>query len=934
MIRKPSRLLLAFLLLLVFAFLSVNVLLNFTPLRENITSPLEDGSDLRVKVGYLFINWKFQPVLQNMTIESTSPVPSVNQTEKTNLDQIILDFNWQTFWNDPTAPLDRYVEHISVRSLRRIERLGGNWDESNQWMIPVPVHIDRWEVLLHQNQGEILQVAGRDLRYDGPEDPIRSRIREYQHQPAEGTLEFSFDQGRLSAGASIESMSFSNDIWELGDDRWAGTIQFEQKGTHPFLTVDLRGTPGKMGGRQLPEMSVSSEVELRQNQYDVRRLDIESQFFQSRAEGSIDPSRDDISLEGDYDIPLPEMFDSVLSRQFEWIRDVSSSDLQGTYTVGGTMRDPDLSGDMNLLSSQFTLETSGGTSVAELRNVTGRLSDDRLELLSGELREQTKIFTVDSGFLEIEEGQVTFSTTGPLTMNPAGSSPDAFYPGPGESIRKLEDVKVRMSVTSTFGPGSRETALALKNGTFRFGPGQFRDLRGVLSHSSRGTDQNTLEASLRDPDGNEWRLSGPIRGPYQLQGYPRSLNQWLTYLIPDLSVNRSVSLRKTPVRATLRSVDNFADNTVEVRTEEDARITIDGRRMSLKGEIQGDSNGIRFRSVEAVSDQGVFNVDGTLDPDTPFEQSTLDLNLASERFPVTSWIQSYYETVTAARLTGELELDGTIRTPQPRGTIQFDELDYGFLSFRELQADVERKSDTTVFSEISGALNDGQVRGDLRLGDSRSLDLTADVVALDLPLLFSGGSWANRHVGGSITGTARLQGRIGDPDSFNGQLDGTVRGLMLDYFPRIEGIEKVARPEVLKNPILIEPTDFSFPIRNGVIQVNNLNLKSSGLRLETDGEVGFEGDLGLSMKLVLLDEAMKGFIQDVLGDLYRRVGIGGDGRKLTIPLRVKGPIESPNITVDHSEVNTNFRKNLVESLLSRPVGKPINEILDEILRTD
>jgi autotransporter translocation and assembly factor TamB len=281
-----------------------------------------------------------------------------------------------------------------------------------------------------------------------------------------------------------------------------------------------------------------------------------------------------------------------------------------------------------------------------------------------------------------------------------------------------------------------------------------------------------------------------------------------------------------------------------------------------------------------------------------------------------------------------VNLSGTIRSPDPRGSFRFDELEYGFLRFNDLNADVAREADTIILSGIAGSLNNGQVRGRAELGETNRLQLEGSVVAVDLSTLFPVGSWANRHVGGSLTGDLDLRGRLRQPDSYNGQVSGKVRGLVLDYFPQVEGIEKVARPEILKNPILIEPSEFSFPVRDGVLRVNDVNLKSDGLRLKTQGEVRFQGDLLLSMKLVLLDEAMKGFIQDVLGDLYRRVGIGGDGKKLTIPLRVKGPIQSPNISVNHSEVNTNFRKNVVESLLSRPVGKPVNELLDEILRSN
>lgn len=934
MIRRVFRGVLAALVVLVLTYVTANVTLNLSPLRESVASAVERESGARVEVGYFFLNWKLQPVMDSMSI-STRTDPGDPPRTTTELHHLALLMDWSRFLGRQRAELRDYVREIHVRSADVRQRVGedGGGGSAPEFDFDFSVSVESWRFVLHRDAERLFRVAGEDLIYSGFDRPVETSITGYQDQPAQGRLTLRRHPSGWSARALMERLSFSNDVWQLHGDEWSGEFQFDGTADTPVLDVSLAGTPGLVGGVELPAMNLRSRVYFAENEVSVEEFSTSSDYFHSSLTGAIRAGEDELDLDGEFTFDLKNHLNDVLSARFDRrleVRDARS--LTGTLTINGSLSEPDPGGVLELPGARLLVETRGGTSVVELEELRGTLEHGRLNLLGGRLRENTKSFELENGFVEVEDGRVTISLTGPMTMNPNEAPPGALYPGRSRHLRSVRDVTLPMNFSGTFGPRTVEAVLAVRDGTFRYGPGGFEQARFLYTYSTGTSAEDSLRASVVDPDGNRWSISGPAGGPYTVEGQPETVDRWIRFYVPDLPETFVPRFAGVGFRGNFEAFDDLARSRFRVVTGEGATIGLGGNTIPVRGGIDGDSAGLLLDEVRLGSDDRRLTADGRVRPDSPLGRSELDVTLAARGFPVRRLLPGY-STLEGTYLSGDLVGTGPVRNPSVRGSVNFDTFRYRFLEARDLGFEVDHGDTGTVLSEADGRMNGGTVTGNVRLSGLREFEADGEVRDANLASLFPRGSWMNRHSSGSLTTSFRVRGTPGELGSLNGKLRGRFNQLILDYFPRIEGIEQIARPEVLENPVVIDPFEFTAPVRDGRVILRGVNLKSPGMRLNINGNIDLEGDVDLTLDLVLKDEALRGFLQDVFGEVYRRVGIGNKN-ELTIPLEVRGDVESPRLIVRRSEVNTNFRKNLVENFLSQPIGKPINELLDEIFLVD
>ena len=179
-----------------------------------------------------------------------------------------------------------------------------------------------------------------------------------------------------------------------------------------------------------------------------------------------------------------------------------------------------------------------------------------------------------------------------------------------------------------------------------------------------------------------------------------------------------------------------------------------------------------------------------------------------------------------------------------------------------------------------------------------------------------------------------LKGLPGKLETFRGSIGGRGRNVVLDNFPEIEDIKEVARPTVFEETLNIKPFKFEFPVESGVIQVTDFLLETKGIDLRTNGEANLSGALALDLILILQGDTLKRYLQDVLGNFYRRVGLRSGDKKLTIPFKIKGTIQDPVLDIQRKRVSSNFRENLMRDLFTEPIGKPLSELIGEIFLLD
>lgn len=926
MFKRFSRISLSVCLSLLFIYFSLNIALNLSPFRTRIANFVENRVNGQVEVDYLFLNWQLQPVLQNLTVNRSSR--DRTNTSFIELNDITLSLRWRRLFQGPrTSPRELVSDIVvgqAVLTGPASEALSGKGFRGS--LPNFPVNINHWLVHFSHRGDDVLSLEGNKLSYQSQDKLIKSVLSRYQNNSAQARLKLRRTQAGWRGKVDIEKISLSDDLWKLTNDRWNGTVGLETTGDSGSVNFSLEGIPGQIANRDLPKTHLESRVVFGPGPFNVENLSVSSDVLRSSLEGGFSLSENTIDLAGTFQANLSDKINKMSNSE---VRFSPSDRLGGQLRINGNLFNPDLKGDIDFPGGLITIDTSSGTETVRISSVSGGINGNRIELSGGKMFQLAQTFFIENGFLELNNGRITSSLTGKLVRNSAADTENLVAGDRLKFLNRTSDVNLPMNFSSTLGPETMESAVAVTGGSIDYGPGQFTGIEGLVSYAPGNLSESTIKGRLKDPDGNPWHITGTLGGNKYFRGNPKRFDRWLNFYFPGIATYLDMQFDEITVKGRITSLKDLNDFKFGISHDKNSTVRLNGSSLSFGGKIIGDEQKISLNPLRLGSKKNSAKVIGEISFDRQFKKNKANLSAEFDNFNLGPFFGKYVDYLDF-RLSGNMDIEGPLSRPTTSGTLRNTRLGYKSLLLDKFSADMKSKGDTIEFRSIKGKTASGEVTGKIEVKNLKKLHTSLKYDDIAVEKLFPDGSWMSQNSRAKLHANLDINGEFKDVETWNGQISGRFDQFLLDRFPQIKGIESVARPEILSEPIVVDPFDFDYPINDGVIRVNKTVMRSPDMRLTIDGSIPLDGDLNLKLDLTLFDDALKGFLQDVVGDFYRGIGLTSSEKKLTIPMVVHGSIESPELVVRKSELSGNFRENIVEDLFSEPIGKPINELLDEI----
>lgn len=931
--------------LLFFLYLSLNVLLNFTPLRERVVDHLENETFRNVEISFLYLNWKFRPTVRSIKFERD---PSGNRsTTFFRLSNVQLVLDWTAWYNSSLWGFENKIRRVSVNRAKVVYQLEGQLPELKPTGIPgvlnlggqlpdLPIVIDQWDIHFRNTKRNRLTLSGTDLRYKLGPEPVTTRITRIEDKKSTiRAVVTTLDPLRIEA--TVDQLSLPDSIWELSGDNWVGTMDF-QAGDTSTMSLSLTGVPGVIKDEPLPPVDVEATLRARHRLVSLKKFRARADYLRLSMGGTVDLRRWTIDLRGDYSLRLKKRLNTLLPDGDPASLRVSVSEpLTGDLSVSGSLDHYRVGGAFQLPVTKFNVGIDGHQQSVKLSDLKGSITADGLRLSNGVLTNGARTFRLDRGTLNLEEGVVKTDLAGLVTtMGFNEDHPVGHYLT--ELFGSIESAEVPIGFSARATPSFFAGDLVVKNGSVEFKRGTFGPIRLLLSYSSRPRARNVVRGEWTDPAGNDWGIQGDLRGPISFVSTLNNLEP-VKRNLPLLQSSYLADFSLEGIRLEGK-IGNLADISGDYRLTfqlENSRVLVgagDPKRLPLEGRVRLEPESVTIEDVRLGSPSSRLSLDGTVSHTSGWDSGTWDLDVRGRNFNLGSFFR--LGTVATTDLTMDLEVTEQLRNPTLSGAFRNSDVRVQSFFIHNLNGNLAAKDHQLAIQNVRGNLAGGQLTGglDYNFGTRRFVDVSVTLEEFSLPELFPEGTWMYKKSHGTASLGVDLRGDPFRSQSLEGSIRGSGREVSLDNFPKFKDIREVARPAIFERRLSIQPFEFTFPVDSGVVRVSDFRLSSGEIDLKTSGTATLGGELSLDLILELRGRALKQYLQDVLGNLYRQVGLQAGAKKLTIPLKVKGTVEKPILDVQRSEVSKNFRKNLIEDLLSDPIGKPINELIDEIFLID
>lgn len=909
---------------LLFLYLGLNLLLNVSDLPARIQQRVTSSTGLSARVSYLYVNWRGNPVAHRVQV---GPREDTDTSPRLTLNRVETVLDWRVLLADgPEAAVTALrVKRIRARVPPRL--LGGITGGGRP--AGIPVRVNRWELTLDLSTPGSLTLGG-DSAYLSPAGEVRLHVDRIAEKAADVAV--TRDDDRVDV--AVHRLSIPDAFWELQGDRWKGRATFRDDGDGRRLEMTLSGLPGRLRGTGLPKTELSLDLDVGDTETAVRDFSLASSFLRVSVVGSVHHVPLRVDLQGEGRASLRQQLQRVLFRDAsEYLSVERISPIRTQFRVSGSPGEPHVSGDVVMGGMVIGYRTGRKRGRLTLEDVTGDLGPGEVRLTGGRGRVDGASVSLEGGRLFLEDG----AFYGNVSLDSRFEGPPKGVSLPGTltgGLGNLQRARLPLETSFRVGPRQADARLRVRDGSVAFDGMDFDGMRGHTEFGSRGPFNPGMQGTVHDADGNRWRISGRLFGPLFVRGRQVRLDGWLDAVgsvFPALPAGTSVE--GVGIRAVLSDVDRDRADYSLVMELDGGRLGWAGRPLDLGGRLRATPGEVRLHDVRLRGKPGSqLRVWGDYGYDTDPGEGQFDLKVTGRDVPVLTWWPEPPAFLEGVRSSLDLDghLRGTPRSPRYHATFHRGRVTAHGVPLNEIRGTLEGEGGRMRARVERLVLREGSGTVALDWGPSDGLGLRSRLRAVAPGALVPSGSWVEENATGRIDADVNLSGHIGTASTWSGTVALAGRDLRLSRFPPVEGIEEIARVEALQRPIVIDPVRVQLPVREGNLSLNPLKLTGSDLTLHGKGDLGFDGTLDLRFELTLEQAMLQRFLQDVLGDLYREVGLIDRPRRLTCPFVVTGRLRDPDVQLKHDEINKNFRENLINSLVTEQIGKPLNELLEEI----
>ncbi|MFB6345760.1 MAG: AsmA-like C-terminal region-containing protein [bacterium] len=939
--KRSRNFFLLFVVFSLFIYVSFNVLLNFSPLRQQIVKRIERGPFDRAEISFLYVNWQLNPTVRSLTVTKESPADKPTVT--IDVSDIELVIAWSNLINGNVWGLDNHISRVNVDSVRMISNIdvGGFSERSDRkagggktlakHFPKIPIEIDTWRILLERNGRRLFNFTGSKAKFHSVNHPFETVINRIEGKRVEVRARASSLEP-LSLDFNINSLSLPDSIWTFQGDQWRGTGSFSTEGENR-LKLSLTGTPAGVGDRQLSPVEIKSSLKYSAGDLEFEKFMVQSDYLDMGLSGRMNLPGDSVSIRGQYTLKMEEEINKLFPDRINTSFNLSSKDpLEGTLSIDGSLADYQVKGDFSVPETTVTLKTPRSNRTFVFKHTQGSLSGKSITIDTGTLSEGNGTLQVDSGSLRLRKGTVRSRFSGRITEL-APTSTDTQIPVLGKVLGSLKSTNIPVETSFAFSRSAFTGDVILEDGIIEAENGNIRKIKMLLSASSQPESRDIIRGNFIDPGGNQWRFRGTVPGPVSFRSNLESID----YVTDNLGRYQPAflsdfSLRNLDVSGNISDLRDIQSQYEVVFDLSNASLLSGVTSPStspLKGTITVNSDTVYFDRVQIGAEKDrLIAMNGRLTHTQNWASGRWDLGIRVQNLNPNRYLN--LGDHLRMNLTSDLSLTGKLHDPKLAGPLRDSVVEFRDWSAKKISGDVTVKSNRLSLENISGRMNQGDLSGSFDYSFGDTTVVTMGLNEFSLPGIFPDASWMAKKSHGTMNLSVTLRGQSTDPESYDGYLAGSGRNVILDNFPKIEDIQQVARPSVFEKRLRVKQFKFKFPVESGEIQISDFLLTTGQIDLNTSGTARLNGTLGLDMTLTLRGRSLKRYLQDVLGNLYRQVGLRSGDKQLKIPFRIKGSVYSPVLDINRKKVSDDFRKNLMRDLFSEPIGKPLNELLEEV----
>ena len=270
------------------------------------------------------------------------------------------------------------------------------------------------------------------------------------------------------------------------------------------------------------------------------------------------------------------------------------------------------------------------------------------------------------------------------------------------------------------------------------------------------------------------------------------------------------------------------------------------------------------------------------------------------------------------------------------------------------QTDVKRALyDKLNIKQIQGrvAINDGRLDlngvtmnvldGELKLAGSYQntpqktplIDMTLDMISFDIPSAFQSMNLIRTYLPiaaqskGKFSTSLKMNGKLSENmDLMMGSLNGSglinSHNLQIINSPVFNKIKSVLKDERLRD-LKIDDFAASFTIENGNLLLKPFKTKISGQEATFSGKLNVDNLIDMQIDFIIQRDALSQNLEQTLGVLPGQQNI----QLIPVDVRIKGPVNNPEVKVDLSEAKKMIRKE-VGNATREELKESINKIGD------
>lgn len=359
-------------------------------------------------------------------------------------------------------------------------------------------------------------------------------------------------------------------------------------------------------------------------------------------------------------------------------------------------------------------------------------------------------------------------------------------------------------------------------------------------------------------------------------------------------------------------------------------------RVAFKANAKVGENRIALDAMTLSLDDSTMTGDLSL-PTT--EDGTIRFDLAVDQINLDGYMAPPVDTVsrdTAPEDDFEIPVD-TIRTLNARGSFTIDRALLSGLEFTDLELGLNASGGKLRLNPLAAKLYDGTYSGDVRIdasGDVPSISVDEKLQGVNLnPLVRS--MFEVDNVTGTINGSFALRGSGRNLAAIRQDLDGNMSIELkdgawegTDVWHQLRTARAMFRREPAPEPRVPARTEFTSvsatgTVTDGIFENDDLMIQLPFLQLTGKGFIDLPAghvDYGVQARVLDKPELMPGVSEEELADFTATV----------VPVRISGPLASPNVRPDIEGV---FRQQ-VEGAIEERKEELKDRLLDRLLGGD